>query len=209
MHEVVFVDCIVQLSIFNDDSLVHTCFAVVNSISLDVLSETSFIHGLIGGIFPSEWKIVPQISRPVTILSTQKKIITILTDTRIKHVNTMLITHISMDEYFLRRAADQATILAFLQAAVLVIYHCAVFMMIATYGNVAERWCCMTTRGFVEILPGKPFYVSIMILTTNTINLLKFMMVVSALNAPRCIIHVRDDAPSTMGVVVWAGCIVT
>lgn len=57
----------------------------------------------------------------------------------------------------------------------------------------------MNLRGVENILPGKPFYVNIMNFTPKPVNLLKFMIVAYASNAPKCVVHVRVDKLFTMG----------
>lgn len=68
-----------------------------------------------------------------------------------------------------------------------------------TYRNSIEWQWPMVAWGLKNILPGKPFYVHIMTSRSKPVNLPKFMIVSSALNALKCIIHACHDEPCTMG----------
>lgn len=48
-------------------------------------------------------------------------------------------------------------------------------MTIEIDGNVVEGRCSMTTWGLMDILPGKPFYVYVVNMMANPVNLPKFM----------------------------------
>lgn len=66
-------------------------------------------------------------------------------------------------------------------------------MTVETHHNIFERWCALTMKGEIYILPGTPFYVYIAKLTARPIILLTLMIGSFASNSPKCIRQARED----------------
>lgn len=64
-------------------------------------------------------------------------------------------------------------------------------MTTETGGNVIEHRCSMTARVLMGIIPGKPFYIYVVLMTAKPANLPKIMIATYALRAPACIFHTR------------------
>lgn len=96
-------------------------------------------------------------------------------------------------EFYLNRVGRQLAVLAYPQVAVLVSTESAGLMTIETHCNIVEHRCFMTVRGFMDIVPGKPFYVFILNTTANPVNLPNCMTVAYASSSPACMTHPRDD----------------
>lgn len=81
---------------------------------------------------------------------------------------------------------------AYTQVTVLIRFQVAAPMTIETDRNIMECHCSMAALGIMEILLGKPFYAYIGDLTTSPVNILMFMILSIASNAPTCLLHAHD-----------------
>lgn len=66
-------------------------------------------------------------------------------------------------------------------------------MTIETHGNVARCRCSMNARDLTDILSWKPFYVYIVNMKAEPVNLPRFMIVAYASSASTYTIQARDD----------------
>lgn len=177
------------------DLLVYAWFKIFENLSIDVLLRTTFIGRCTHRIFRVEQKIVPWHSKPVEIISTNNAINLTNADNSVFSVNNHSRKDASSKEFNLRRVARQVRMLENKQAAVLVSCQSFGTMTIEIHGNVIERRCSMTARGLMNILLGKRFYIYILIVMANRVNLPKFMILSYVLSAPACIIYARSDEP--------------
>lgn len=102
-----------RLFVHMSDLRLHTWFGVIKNLSVDMLFWASFIDQCTQGIFPFERSIVLGLSRPVEIVSTQKKVNAIADDTTEVDVHMKANRDTPTEENYLCRIAGQVEIPAF------------------------------------------------------------------------------------------------
>lgn len=202
-REHVNVEGVIPMFVRIGDLRVRAWFGVVENLAVDILVGTSFIDRCIRGIFPTERKIVPWHSRPVSILTSSSNISSKFPRVEfLDHDGTQ--SEVKEDdeeeEFFLCRVSRPITIPADTQAAVSVSSQGAGLMLVETHMHLAKRRCSMAARGIMEIFPGKPFFLYVANLSGKPVHLPKHMIVAYASNSPKCIVHFRGTEPEAPGI---------
>lgn len=171
----------------------HLCawFEIVENYTIHVLLRTSFIEQFIRGILPRERKVVLGHVEPVAIISLKTATNSMNADNSVMDVNKHSQDEDSSDELNLFCVARQVTIPEHIGGTELVSSQGSECMKIKTYSNDVERRCSMAVRGLMDFIPGKPFHIYILSMTSKVVSLQKFMIVAYVSIAPTCIIHVR------------------
>lgn len=177
------------------DLRVRVCFGVVPNLVVDFLLGTSFSDRFIRGIFPSERKIVPWHSHPVTILASQRPSATTATNNAISAIeDTSLDQAVTNDQVTHPiLVARQMVIPANTASSVLVTTAATGLFLVQPRIMRITRQTTIAARRILDAPPNRPFFILVSNFSNRPVHLRKHMVLAHSETPPSTFFHFRSD----------------